>query len=169
MGFRIVVSCDDCMKMIEGGDYSRFHKLMRRFVPPRVDNLILVNDKVTSWYQSHFGKGVFFPIIYDEAVFRERLEDALPRASQIAKIKEWLLYAVTEAERELGSGTGQLKLRKVYDMFVTKFPYLVKFISFEYFSSLVDEVLIKFKKMFETNNNVKQYVDSNAVEHGETV
>ena len=74
MGFRIVVSCDDCMKMIEGGDYSKFHKLMRKVVPPRVDNLILVNDKVTSWYQSHFGKGVFFPIIYDEAIFRERLD-----------------------------------------------------------------------------------------------
>lgn len=93
----------------------------------------------------------------------------LPRASQIAKIKEWLLYAVAEAERELGSGTGQLKLRKVYDMFVTKFPFLVKFISFEYFSNIVDEVLVKFKKMFETNNNVKQYVDSSAVEHGDKI
>ncbi len=85
MNFRIVVSCDDCMKMIEGGDYSKFHKLMRMVVPPRVDNLILVNDKVTSWYQSRFGKGVFFPIIYDEAIFRERLEAALPRASRIRK------------------------------------------------------------------------------------
>lgn len=85
MNFRIVVSCDDCMKMIEGGDYSKFHKLMRKVVPPRVDNLILVNDKVASWYQSRFGKGVFFPIIYDEAVFRERLEAALPRASRIRK------------------------------------------------------------------------------------
>ena len=76
----------------------------------------------------------------------------LPRASQIAKIKEWLLYAVTEAEKELGSGTGQLKLRYVYDMFVAKFPYLVK-----------------FKEMFNTNKAIKQYVDSSAVEHGETV
>ena len=93
----------------------------------------------------------------------------LPRASQIAKIKEWLLYAVTEAEKELGSGTGQLKLRYVYDMFVAKFPYLVKFISFEFFSNLVDEVLVKFKEMFNTNKAIKQYVDSSAVEHGETV
>ena len=35
----------------------------------------------------------------------------LPTKEQIAKIKEWLLYAVTEAEKELGGGTGQLKLR----------------------------------------------------------
>ena len=93
-----------------------------------------------------------------------------PRAEQIAKIKEWLLFAVTEAEKELGSGTGQLKLRYVYDKFVTKFPYLVQFIPFEFFSKLVDEVLIKFKEMFNTNKNVKQYVGSNMdVEHKEVV
>ena len=84
----------------------------------------------------------------------------LPRESQIAKIKEWLLYAVTEAERELGSGTGQLKLRYVYDMFVTKFPYLVKFISFEMFSNLVDEVLEKFRELLKTNKNIQMYVEA---------
>ena len=94
----------------------------------------------------------------------------LPRASQISKVKEWLLFAVTEAERELGSGTGQLKLRYVYDMFITKFPYLVQFISFEFFSKLVDDVLVKFKDIFNTNKAVKQYVDSNTeVIHKEDV
>lgn len=83
----------------------------------------------------------------------------LPRSSQIAKLKEWLLFAVAEAEKELGGGTGQLKLRYVYDMFVSKFPYLVKFVSFEMFSGLVDEVLEKFRKMLETNVAVKTYVD----------
>lgn len=93
----------------------------------------------------------------------------LPRAEQIAKLKEWLLFAVTEAEKELGSGTGQLKLRYVYDKFVTKFPYLVQFIPFETFSKLVDEVLIKFREMFNTNKNIKLYVDSSSVEHKEAV
>ena len=94
----------------------------------------------------------------------------LPRASQIAKVKEWLLYAVTEAEKVLGSGTGQLKLRYVYDKFVTKFPYLVQFISFETFSKLVDEVLIKFKEMFKSNKAVEQYVKSTVeVEHKDEV
>lgn len=82
----------------------------------------------------------------------------LPRESQIAKIKEWLLYAVAEAEKELGGGTGQLKLRYVYDMFVGKFPYLVKFVSFELFSKLVDEVLEKFREMLSNNKAVKNYV-----------
>ncbi len=87
------------------------------------------------------------------------------RSEQISKIKEWLLFAVTEAERVFGSGTGQLKLRYVYDMFVTKFPFLVRFVSFEFFSNLIDEVLVKFKEMFKSNNAVKAYVASETVEH----
>ena len=93
----------------------------------------------------------------------------LPRETQINKVKEWLLFAVTQAEKELGSGTGQLKLRYVYDKFVTKFPYLVQFISFEYFSELVDQVLIKFKDMFKNNNAIKQYVVSDETMHAEEV
>lgn len=89
----------------------------------------------------------------------------LPRESQIAKVKEWLLFAVTQAEKEFGSGTGQLKLRYVYDMFVTKFPYLVQFISFETFSEWVDNVLEKFKEMFKTNTAIKQYVEAGEVQH----
>jgi hypothetical protein len=94
----------------------------------------------------------------------------LPRAAQIEKLKEWLLFAVAEAERELGSGTGQLKLRYVYDKFVTKFPFLVQFVPFEFFSTLVDEVLVKFKEMFNNNKAVKTYVVSNTdVAHKEEV
>lgn len=93
----------------------------------------------------------------------------LPRESQIAKIKEWLLFAVTEAEKEFGSGTGQLKLRYVYDMFVTKFPYLVKFVSFELFSDLVDKALVEFKKLFNTNKAVKQYIIADETTHNAEV
>ena len=83
----------------------------------------------------------------------------MPSNSQITKVKEWLLWAVTEAERELGSGTGQLKLRYVYDMFIVKFPFLVKVISFEHFSVLVDEALDKFRTLLETNQKLKDYID----------
>ncbi len=81
-----------------------------------------------------------------------------PTTEQISKVKEWLLYAVTAAEKELGSGTGQIKLRYVYDMFIAKFPYLVKAIPFEMFSMLVDEALDKFKGMLESNTNLQTYV-----------
>ena len=62
----------------------------------------------------------------------------MPGSAQLDKVREWLLFAVTQAEKELGGGTGQIKLRYVYDMFVVKFPSLVKFISFETFSFMVD-------------------------------
>ena len=81
-----------------------------------------------------------------------------PTSEQIASVKEWLLYAVTEAERELGSGTGQLKLRYVYSMFVERFPTLAEVISFTMLSELVDEALDHMKWMLETNKAVRNYV-----------
>ena len=36
-----------------------------------------------------------------------------PRSKQIECFKEWLVYAVSLAEKDLGNGTGALKLRQV--------------------------------------------------------
>ena len=55
----------------------------------------------------------------------------MPSDKQLNKVREWLLYAVTKAEKELGGGTGQIKLRYVYDMFVARFTWLARVISFE--------------------------------------
>ena len=82
-----------------------------------------------------------------------------PREEQLNKIREWLLYAVTAAQKEFGSGTGQIKLRYVYDKFLTKFPQFASIISFELFSNLVDEALVKFKEILETNKKIQQYVE----------
>lgn len=79
-------------------------------------------------------------------------------AQQMRKVREWLLYATTLAEKELGSGTGKLKLRYVYDMFVAKFPWISTFISFDKFSALVDEVLEEMNGLLSTNKNVAAYV-----------
>lgn len=84
-----------------------------------------------------------------------------PRSEQLEKMQEWLLWAVTEAEKELGGGTGQLKLRYVYDLFVNRFPDLAEFITFETFSSKVDEALIKMRHLLETNKNIEKYVGGN--------
>ena len=83
----------------------------------------------------------------------------LPKNQQLEKVKQWLLIAVTEAEKVLGSGTGRLKLSYVYDLFVTKFPWLAKVIPFETFSNLVDEVLEDMRKLIEANPNVNEYVN----------
>ena len=78
---------------------------------------------------------------------------------QITKIKEWLLFAVIQAEKELGGGTGQLKLRYVYDMFVSKFKFVQMLVSFEEFSEMVDDSLDIMRGMLTTNVKVKEYVE----------
>lgn len=91
-----------------------------------------------------------------------------PTSEQLAAVKEWLLYAVIEAEKKLGGGTGQVKLRYVYDMFVGKFVFLAGVIGFETFSALVDEALEKMRDMLENNMAVNAYVigekEGNAIE-----
>lgn len=67
----------------------------------------------------------------------------------IDKIREWLLLAVSDAEREYGSGTGKLKLVRVYDRFIEKFPKLQAIVPFALFSWLVDEALGVMRKMLE--------------------
>ena len=83
----------------------------------------------------------------------------LPREEQLAKVREWLLWAVTGAEKELGGGTGKLKLRQVYDLFVTRFPWLVRVVSFDLFSDMVDDALEEMRSMLQTNTAVKVLVE----------
>ena len=85
----------------------------------------------------------------------------LPLAAQKEHIKQWLLWAVSAAERNLGGGTGQLKLREVYDKFITKFPFVSKLISFETFSNLVDEALEEMRDMLNKNNNISAIITPN--------
>lgn len=82
----------------------------------------------------------------------------LPTDKQIERVKEWLKYAVTEAEKELGSGTGQAKLRLVFDMFIQRFPIFSKFITFQTFSDWVDIALEWLNKQLATNEKLVEYV-----------
>ena len=82
----------------------------------------------------------------------------LPREEQLAKVREWLLWAVTGAEKELGGGMGKLKLRQVYDLFVMRFPWLVRVVSFDLFSDMVDDALEEMRSMLQTNTAVKVLV-----------
>lgn len=73
-----------------------------------------------------------------------------PTSKKKEIIKNVLLYYVTEAELELGGGTGAIKLAKVYDYFVQAFPHVVKWISYEEFDNLVQEVLPTMKELLKT-------------------
>lgn len=79
--------------------------------------------------------------------------------NQRKNIKEWLLYAVIKAEKNLGSKMGQIKLRGVYDEFILTFPVISKIISFNAFSKMVDTALSEMKKMLNTNEKVREYIE----------
>ena len=112
-----------------------------------------MNFIVNNWFLIIALVAAFGVTIYAVIRFLE-----LPTAAQIAKVKEWLVYACMEAEKELGGKTGKLKLRMVYDMFLSKFSWLAKVVSFEQFSKLVDESLEEFKHLLESNKAVKNIV-----------
>ena len=82
-GFKVVSFCDDSMDMIRGNDFTTIHTLARRFVPSRMDEIILPTQEVADWYRHRFGKGLVMPIIADDDLIRERLEDAVPLSASL--------------------------------------------------------------------------------------
>lgn len=68
--------------------------------------------------------------------------------------KNWLVWAVTEAESLFGSKTGQLKLRYAYELAIKRFPILAKLIPFSVFSKFVDDALKVMRNMIENNQNI---------------
>ena len=82
-----------------------------------------------------------------------------PTSEQLKQVKEWLLYAVAEAEKALGSGTGQIKLRYVYDRFLARFPLVSAIMPFDTFSMLVDEALERLADLLDGNENMQNYME----------
>ena len=84
----------------------------------------------------------------------------LGKEKQLAMVREWLLLAVVEAEKALGSNTGKIKLRYVYDLFISKFKYLSLIISFEQFSLLVDDALVLMREAISNNKQIENYINN---------
>lgn len=68
--------------------------------------------------------------------------------------KNWLVWAVSEAEATFGSKTGKLKLRYAYELAVKRFPMVAKFIPFAMFSKMVDGALGIMRDMIENNKDI---------------
>ena len=80
--------------------------------------------------------------------------------NQKSKIMEWLKGAVAKAEKLLGSGTGQLKLRQVYDWYIEKFPVLAAVLPFKVFSAWVDVALKSMNEWLDKNNKIAGYINA---------
>lgn len=82
-----------------------------------------------------------------------------PTETQISALKEWLKLAVIDAEAALGSGTGQIKLRAVYDAAIETFPWVAIVVSFDTFSGWVDEALAWMEAYLSENEAAAAYVN----------
>ena len=81
-------------------------------------------------------------------------------AANVSAFRNWLVYAVTEAEAKFGGKTGKLKLRYVYDLAVEAFPALVKALPFSFFSWAVDSALLIMRGMLEDNKQIADIVNN---------
>lgn len=79
-------------------------------------------------------------------------------------IKRCLVWACSEAERMLGSKTGRLKLKMVYDTFVNSYPIISTFVPFKLFCEWIDIALDELKAMIESNENIRGYIERGEVQ-----
>lgn len=114
----------------------------------------MANFLANNWYLLLIGAAVIAVATYLVYTFIK-----LSRNEKLSKVQEWLLWAVAEAEKALGGGTGQLKLRYVYDLFISKFPVVSKFVTFALFSKMVDIALEKFNEILKNNQKVQNYIN----------
>ena len=82
-GYKVISTCDDSLDMIHGNDFGWKHRLARRFVPRRLDNIVLHSAEVRDWYHQHYGKGLVMPIIADDRRIRADLERVLPLSKRL--------------------------------------------------------------------------------------
>lgn len=77
--YRVVSIIDDSYHMIIDGDqFSKWHAVAEKLLIPLFDNVITVEPRVCDFFQERYGKGIFFPIISDPNLSRNRYEAALP-------------------------------------------------------------------------------------------
>lgn len=113
-----------------------------------------MNWLMNNWYMIIIVIAVLISVITTVINFTR-----LNTTQQMESVKEWLVYACLKAEQMYGSKTGQIKLRFVYDLFITKFTWLGRVVSFEQISAMVDEALITMKGMLESNKAVSDIVN----------
>ena len=83
-GIKVVSMCDDSLDMVEGNDFTRFHRLARQLLPGRLDGIIVHGQAIGEWYRQRYGiRNLLMPIMNDENRIRPQLERVLPLAREI--------------------------------------------------------------------------------------
>lgn len=83
----------------------------------------------------------------------------LPATEKESKIRSWLKWAVIEAEKELGRGTGQAKLVYAWNLFTkSKFGWMTAFITYSMFENWINSALKWLNVQLDTNENLFKYI-----------
>lgn len=85
----------------------------------------------------------------------------LIKTGQTKILKKIAVRLVTEAEGELGNGTGIFKQAAVIEWLYDKIPAVLKiFFTQKDLEKLVDTVVEEVKKKWECNENIQEYIES---------
>ena len=80
-------------------------------------------------------------------------------------LKKILFNLVTQAEKQFGSGTGELKFAAVADWIYQRIPAVLKLLFTEKdIATMIEAVLEEAKKAWGTNENLKDYIETPTVE-----
>ncbi|MBQ6049395.1 MAG: glycosyltransferase family 4 protein [Bacteroidaceae bacterium] len=89
--FKIVSMCDDSYDMIANDNsFSMIHKWLRYIAPRFMNDIIVLDSRVKDWYQKHFRKGIWLPILRDDKLEIANYKRVLPISRSIAA--EYNLY-----------------------------------------------------------------------------
>ena len=87
----------------------------------------------------------------------------LIKHSESEKLKQSLLYLVTQAEIDFGSGTGTLKSAVVADWLYQRIPSSMKVLfSSKDIQKMIEDVLVLAKKKWESNSNLQSIIQANS-------
>jgi len=85
----------------------------------------------------------------------------LVKRGETKVLKQILFNLVTQAEKQFGSGTGTLKFAAVADWIYQRIPAILKLLFTEAdIAKMIEAVLGEAKKAWETNDNIKTYIDA---------
>lgn len=83
----------------------------------------------------------------------------LVKRGETTILKNILFKLVTQAEKEFGSGTGELKYAAVSDWIYQRMPAVLKFLfSAKDIDKMIESALAEAKKQWGKNENVKMYL-----------
>lgn len=81
--YKIVTISDDSYNILtENNHFTKRHQRAIKYFVPFIDNIINVEPRAEKWYKTKYHKGIYFPIICDDIIARERLKRVLPISEQ---------------------------------------------------------------------------------------